>query len=63
VKKNPPLPTVTVNVVPLATPEHKIRSEVIVIAAAITRDEELFIGSVFQREDSNALPPYAMLKK
>ena len=63
VKKNPPLPTVTVTVVPLATPEHKISSEVIVIAAAITRDEELFIASIFQREDSNALPPHAMLQK
>jgi hypothetical protein len=46
-KKNPPLPTVTVTVAPLATPEHKIRSEVIITAAAITRDEELFIASIF----------------
>jgi hypothetical protein len=57
------LPTVTVTVVPLATPEHKIRSEVIVTAAAITRDEELFIASIFRRESSNDLPPHATLKK
>jgi hypothetical protein len=62
VKKNPPLPTVTVTVVALATPEHKIRSEVIV-AAAITRAEELFIASIFQRQNSNDLPPPTMLKK
>jgi hypothetical protein len=36
---------------------------VIVIAAAITRDEELFIASIFQRDNSNDLPPHAMLKK
>jgi len=48
VKTNPPLPTVTVTVVPLATPGHKVRSEVIVNAAAITRDEELFIAVRFQ---------------
>jgi hypothetical protein len=47
VKKNPPLPTITVNVVPLATPGHKVRSEVIITAAAITRDEEVFIASIF----------------
>jgi hypothetical protein len=62
-KKNPPLPTVTVTVDPLATPEHKIRSEVIVTAAAITRDKELFIPPIFQRENSNDLPPHAMLEK
>jgi len=49
--------------VPLATPEHKIRNEVIVTAAAITRDEEFFIASIFQRENSTDLPPHAMLKK
>jgi len=57
------LPTVTVTVAPPATPEHKIRSEVIITAAAITREEELFIGSIFQRENSNDLPPHAILKK
>ena len=62
-KKNPPLPTVTVTVAPLATPEHKIRSEVIITAAAITRDEELFIASIFKRDNSNDLAPHAMLKK
>jgi hypothetical protein len=57
------LPTVTVTVVPLATPGHKIRSEVIVTAAAIRRAKELFIGRTFQRENSNDLPPHAMLEK
>ena len=50
VKTNPPLPTVTVTAVPLATPGHKIRSAVIVIAAAMMWDEELFIASISQRE-------------
>ena len=56
-------PTVTVTVVPLATPEHKIRSEVIVTAAAITRAKELFIGRTFQREDSDNLLGDAMPEK
>jgi hypothetical protein len=62
-KRNPPLPTVTVTVVPLAIPEHRIRSEVIVIAAAITRDEKLFIASIFQGECSDDLPPHAILER
>jgi hypothetical protein len=62
-KKNPPLPTVTVNVVPRTTRGHKVRSEVIITAAAITRDEKLFIGSIFQREHSNDLASHAMLEK
>jgi hypothetical protein len=62
-KRNPPLPTVTVTVAPLATPGHKIRSQVIVTAAAITRDEKLFIASISQREGSNDLPSHTMLEK
>jgi hypothetical protein len=46
---NPPLPTITVTVMPLTRLGHKIRSEVIITAAAITRDEKLFIASIFQR--------------
>jgi hypothetical protein len=57
------LPTVTVTVVPLATLGHKVRSKVIIIAAAIMRDEELFIGRPSQREDSNSLLGDTMLEK
>ena len=57
------MPTVTVTVAPLATAGHKIRSQAIVTAAAITRDEKLFIASISQREGSNDLPSYTMLEK
>jgi hypothetical protein len=63
VKKNPPLPTVTVTVMPLTRLGHKIRSEVRITAAAKTRDKKLFIASIFQREHSNDLPSHAMLEK
>jgi hypothetical protein len=63
VNTNPPLPTVTVTVVPLATPGHKVRSEVIVNAAAIMRDEEFFIAPRFQHRSSNNLLSHAMLKR
>jgi hypothetical protein len=59
----PPLPTVTVTVAPLATRGHRVRSEVKITAAAIMRDEELFIAPIFERENSNELLPHAMLEK
>jgi hypothetical protein len=62
-KRNPPLPTVTVTVVPLATPGHKIRSAVIVIAAAITDDKEFFIAFIPQRKRSNNPPSHTMLER
>jgi hypothetical protein len=57
------LPTVTVTVVPLATPGHKIRSEVIAIAAAMMWGEELFIAPMFEHENSIDLVSPAILKK
>jgi hypothetical protein len=50
-------------VAPLATPGRKIRSEVIAIAAAMMRDEELFIAPIFLGENVNDLVPHAMLQK
>jgi hypothetical protein len=44
-----------VTVAPLAAPGHKIRSEVILSAAAMTRDDELFIAPISQSENSNEL--------
>jgi hypothetical protein len=52
-----------VTVVPLATPGHKIRSAVIVIAAAITDDKEFFIAFIPQRERSNNPPSHTMLER
>ena len=63
VKKNPPLPTVTVTVVPVATPGHKLSSEVIITAAAIMPDEEVFIAPIFQYDKSNDLLTHATLEK
>jgi hypothetical protein len=63
VKKNPPLPTVTVTVAALAAPRHNARSEVIVTAVVKMRDKELFIARIPPRENSNNLLPHAMLKK
>jgi len=63
VKKNPPLPTVTVTVVPLATRGKKVRSEVIVNAAAKMCDEELFMAPIFRYHDCNGLPSHTMLEK
>jgi hypothetical protein len=57
------LPTVTVTVVPLAMPGHKIRSEVIIIAAAKMEDEEFFIAPIFQRKNCSDLLKDAMLGK
>jgi hypothetical protein len=57
------LPTVTVTVVPLATPGHKIRSEVIAIAAAMMWGEELFIAPIFEHENSTDLVSHAILEK
>jgi hypothetical protein len=62
-EKKPPLPTVTLTMAPLAKSGHKDRSEVVVTAAAITRDEELIIAPISQRESSNDWPPHAMLEK
>jgi len=56
-------PTITVTVAPLATRGHKVRTKVIITAAAMTRDEEVFIGPIFQREISNDLPRHAMPEK
>jgi hypothetical protein len=43
-------PTITVTVAPLATRGHRVRSEVKITAAAIMRDEELFIAPIFEGE-------------
>jgi hypothetical protein len=45
-KKNPPLPTITVTVAPLATVGQKARSEAIVTTTAAMRSEEVFIISI-----------------
>jgi hypothetical protein len=45
-KKNPPLPTITVTVAPLATVGQKARSGAIVTTIAAMRSEELFIATI-----------------
>jgi hypothetical protein len=63
VKKNPPLPTMTVTMAPLATPGHKTRSEVIAIATAKIWDECLFIAQISRLGNSNNPLSQAILKK
>jgi len=45
-KKNPPLPTITVTVAPLATVGQKASSEATVTTTAAMRSEEVFIISI-----------------